>query len=289
MQHEHYSKSTTRGILLLAGVLIVVFVLPDLWAYFQPEKPIKITAWNDQLEQDLDRLEKNAGENQRYRNRREKYSRPPAKFDPNVYTIEQWMDLGLSEKQAAVILKFTRYGIRSNEDLKRIFVIDEKLFALIKDSTVYSDVKREDHPKASKEFEMPKITLVDINTASIEELQQVKGVGPFFAKQIVKYRDALGGFHDERQLLQVWKVDEEKFASWKPYIYTSGEIKKLSLNKATLEELEAHPLISWNLANSIVKLRLQNGPFKRVEDVKRSALMNEQLFEELKWYLSVQE
>jgi DNA uptake protein ComE-like DNA-binding protein len=121
----------------------------------------------------------------------------------------------------------------------------------------------------------------------MEELQQVKGVGPFFAKQIVKYRDAIGGFHDEHQLLKVWKVDEEKFAAWKPYIYTSGEIKKLSLNDASLEELEAHPLISWNLANSIVKLRLQNGPFKRIEDVKRSALMNEQLFEELKWYLSV--
>jgi competence protein ComEA len=287
MPNEHYSKSTTRGILLLAGLLIVVFVLPDLWAYFRPEKSIKISAWNDHLEQDLNRLEKHAGENRRYRDHQNKYSRPPAKFDPNQYTIEQWMALGLSEKQAAVILKFTRYGIRSNEDLKRIFVIDEKLFALIKDSTYYNDVKREDRLTTQKEFDMPKITLVDINTATIEELQQVKGVGPFFAKQIVKYRDAMGGFHNERQLLQVWKVDEEKLATWKPYIYTSGEIKKLSLNKATLEELEAHPLISWNLANSIVKLRLQNGPFKRIEDVKRSALMNEQLFEELKWYLSV--
>jgi competence protein ComEA len=286
MQNNHYSKSTTRGVLVLAGILIIAFVLPDLWAYFKPDQPVKISMWNDRLESEFNRLEKNAGNNNRYRDKANKYSRPPAKFDPNKYTLEEWMALGLSEKQAAVILKFTRYGIRSNDDLKRIFVIDEKLFALIKDSTIYSDTQNEYQPE-KRNFDMPKITLVDINTATVEELQQVKGVGPFFAKQIVKYRDALGGFHDERQLLKVWKVDEEKFAAWKPYIYTSGEIKKLSLNEASLEELEAHPLISWNLANSIVKLRLQNGPFKRIEDVKRSALMNEQLFEELKWYLSV--
>jgi competence ComEA-like helix-hairpin-helix protein len=286
MQNNDYSKSTTRGVLVLSGILIIAFVLPDLWAYFKPDEPVKISMWNDRLESEFNRLEKNAGNNNRYRGKANKYSRPTAKFDPNKYTLEEWMALGLSEKQAAVILKFTRYGIRSNEDLKRIFVIDEKLFALIKDSTIYSDTPNEYQPE-KRNFDMPKITLVDINTATMEELQQVKGVGPFFAKQIVKYRDALGGFHDERQLLKVWKVDEEKFAAWKPYIYTSGEIKKLSLNDASLEELEAHPLISWNLANSIVKLRLQNGPFKRIEDVKRSALMNEQLFEELKWYLSV--
>lgn len=286
MQNNHYSKSTTRGVLVLAGILIIAFVLPDLWAYFKPDETVKISMWNDRLESEFNRLEKNAGNNHRYRDKANKYSRPPAKFDPNKYTLEEWMALGLSEKQAAVILKFTRYGIRSNDDLKRIFVIDEKLFALIKDSTIYSETQKE-YQSEKRNFDMPKITLVDINTATEEELQQVKGVGPFFAKQIIKYRDALGGFHDERQLLKVWKVDEEKFAAWKPYIYTSGEIKKLSLNQASLEELEAHPLISWNLANSIVKLRLQNGPFKRIEDVKRSALMNEQLFEELKWYLSV--
>ena len=286
MQNNHYSKSTTRGVLVLAGILIIAFVLPDLWAYFKPDQPVKISMWNDRLESEFNRMEKNAGDNNRYREKADKYSRPPMKFDPNKYTLEEWMALGLSEKQAAVILKFTRYGIRSNDDLKRIFVIDEKLFALIKDSTIYSDTQKE-YQNDKRTFDMPKITLVDINTATVEELQQVKGLGPFFAKQIVKYRDALGGFHDERQLLKVWKVDEEKFTAWKPYIYTSGEIKKLSLNEASLEELEAHPLISWNLANSIVKLRLQNGPFKRIEDVKRSALMNEQLFEELKWYLSV--
>jgi competence ComEA-like helix-hairpin-helix protein len=288
MGNDQYSKSTTRGILIFAGILIIAFVLPDLWAYFKPEEPVKISMWNDRLESEFNRLERNAGNNNPYRDKANKYSRPPAKFDPNKYTLEEWMALGLSEKQAAVILKFSRYGIRSNDYLKRIFVIDEKLFALIKDSTMYSDTQKE-YQSEKITFDMPKITLVDINMATEEELQQVKGVGPFFAKQIVKYRDALGGFHDERQLLKVWKVDEEKFAAWKPYIYTSGEIKKLSLNLASLEELEAHPLISWNLANSIVKLRLQNGPFKRIEDVKRSALMNEQLFEELKWYLSVKE
>jgi hypothetical protein len=54
------------------------------------------------------------------------------------------MQLGLSEKQAAVVLKFTSRGLKSNEDLQRVFVISDELFELIKDSTFYPTFEKPD-------------------------------------------------------------------------------------------------------------------------------------------------
>jgi DNA uptake protein ComE-like DNA-binding protein len=98
----------------------------------------------------------------------------------------------------------------------------------------------------------------------------------------------LGGFYSVQQLLEVWKVDEEKLAQWLPSLtVNTAKIQVLHLNTANASDLQVHPYISWNLANSIVKLRLQNGPFKKVEDIKQSVLMTNELFEQLKRYLTL--
>lgn len=287
MSNETFSKSTFRGALILALVLIVLFVLPDVIQTFSAKESISIKEWDEKTKKAIVSVEKNASSSRNNYDRGSKFNAPPAKFNPNEYTLEEWMALGLSQKQAEVVLKFTRYPLRSNNDLKKIVVINDELFELIKDSTVYnpSNVKyeKEDFSKAVKQS-----VVLDVNTASVEELQQIKGIGPFFAKQIVKRRTELGGYHDINQLLEIWKMDEEKLAQWKPSLYVSKQLQKININQATLEELQAHPYISWNLANSIVKLRLQNGNFKKIEEVKKSALMTETLFEQLKWYITVE-
>ena len=287
MSNETFSKSTFRGALILALVLIVLFVLPDVIQTFSAKESISIKEWDEKTKKAIVSVEKNASSSRNNYDRGSKFNAPPAKFNPNEYTLEEWMALGLSQKQAEVVLKFTRYPLRSNNDLKKIVVINDELFELIKDSTIYnpSNVKyeKEDFSKAVKQS-----VVLDVNTASVEELQQIKGIGPFFAKQIVKRRTELGGYHDINQLLEIWKMDEEKLAQWKPSLYVSKQLQKININQATLEELQAHPYISWNLANSIVKLRLQNGNFKKIEEVKKSALMTETLFEQLKWYITVE-
>lgn len=287
MSNETFSKSTFRGALILALVLIALFVLPDVIQTFSAKESISIKEWDEKTKKAIVSVEKNARSSRNNYDRGSKFNVPPAKFNPNEYTLEEWMALGLSQKQAEVVLKFTRYPLRSNNDLKKIVVINDELFELIKDSTVYNHsntkYEKEDFSKAVKQS-----VILDVNTASVEELQQIKGIGPFFAKQIVKRRTELGGYHDINQLLEIWKMDEEKLAQWKPSLYASKQLKKINLNQATVEELQAHPYISWNLANSIVKLRLQNGNFKKIEEVKKSALMTETLFEQLKWYLTVE-
>jgi len=221
--------------------------------------------------------------------KKDRYSRPKQKFDPNTYKIKDWMNLGLSEKQSAVVLKFTVRGIYSNEDLKRVFVISDELFFLIKDSTFYPERKNDsfvDYKKIIKEES--KKELLQLNLASEEEFLILKGVGPFFAKQIIKKRIELGGFVSKEQLLEVWKMDEEKFLIIKDQIIIDQSlIHKISLNRVSIDELKIHPYIRWNIANSIIKMREQRKGFQSIDEIKESVLINEELFEKLKPYLSL--
>lgn len=284
------SKSTFRGTLVFVVLLVLIFLLPDLWMYFHPVGKEHISFYDPAFQRAVRSVQRNAYR-QKYR-KTARYSVPPEAFDPNTYTLEQWMSLGLSEKQAAVVLKFTKYGLRSNDDLKKIFVISEELYALIKDSTRYPERTNsyaDKYPAVVTPVQEPKaVHRLDINTATIDELMTVRGIGPYFAKQIVKRRDELGGFYAESQLMEVWKMDEEKLGQMAPsLLFTETGLRKLHLNTATVEELKAHPYISWNLANSIVKLRSQNGDYKRIEEVKKSVLMTDDLYEKLKRYLTV--
>lgn len=216
-----------------------------------------------------------------------RYTAPPQKFDPNQYKKEEWMKLGLSSKQADVVLKFTKRTIYSNQDLSKIFVIPIELFEMIKDSTVYP--LKENKPfEEVKQREKASAKKIELNQATEEELLALKGIGSFFSKQIIKKRTELGGFAKKEQLLEVWKMDQEKYELLIDQIELNPQlISKIKLNSITIEELKKHPYIRWNIANSIIKIREQKNGFTKIEDIKESVLINEELFEKLKPYLSL--
>ncbi len=285
------SKSTFRGTLVFVILLVIVFVLPDIVMSLQPKDSIHISYMDDHFQKAARDVKRNGGRRKEYNRRKSRFQAPPSAFDPNTYTLEDWMALGLSEKQASVVLKFGKRGIRSDEDLKRIFVISDELYKLIVDSTFYP-VSDNRYPTATAAANPSKkeIARININKATEEELLKIKGIGPFFARQIIRRRDELGGFYTESQLLEVWKMDAEKLAVIQPSVSIDPlSLKRIPLNRATAAELASHPYISWNLANSIVKLRSQNGPYKSVEGIKKSVLVTAELYEKLQHYLTVDE
>ncbi len=284
----HYSKSTKRGIILFTSLLLVIFVTPDLIQYFRPKPEIKIEQWSNAEKQVTEKLNRESSFNYRKGWKRKHYSRPLSRFNPNDYSLEEWMALGLSEKQSAIVLKFTSGKIYSNEELKRIFVIPEELFNLIKDSTIYPErTKNLDRPTEYKLEQ--KLVAVAINRASLDDLLQAQDIAMFDAKQIIKTRDNFGGFYSLSQLSEVWQATPEKIAVWEKYIQIDPEnIRKININTASTKELSYHPYISWNLANSLVKLRGQNGFYKELREIKKSVLMTDELYEKLKHYLTVE-
>jgi DNA uptake protein ComE-like DNA-binding protein len=197
------------------------------------------------------------------------------------------MQFGLSEKQASIVLKFTKRGIHSNEELQKIKFIPQKIYDNIKDFTQYPIQESVSTKKLlSQGASSP--ALVNANEASEEELMKIKGLGPFYARQIIKYQKQLGGFVRKEQILEVWKMTPEIYAQIQAQISCeSSTIRKLSINQASAEELQAHPYLNWNQANSIVKMRMQKGGYKSIEEIRESVIIDQETFEKVRPYLSL--
>jgi competence protein ComEA len=60
--------------------------------------------------------------------------------------------------------------------------------------------------------------MVNINTASLEELQTLHGIGPAIAHRIVEYRQTNGGFKNPDELVQVRGIGEAKYQKLKNQI-----------------------------------------------------------------------
>jgi competence protein ComEA len=63
---------------------------------------------------------------------------------------------------------------------------------------------------------------VNINSASVQQLTALPGVGEKLAARIVEYRQKSGGFKSVQELMNVQGVGEKNFAKLQPFL-TAGE------------------------------------------------------------------
>jgi competence ComEA-like helix-hairpin-helix protein len=175
------------------------------------------------------------------------------------------------------------------EDLQRIWGLPAGFYERVKDHIRIDLPSRENPaPKASYAEKKPgHREAVNINTADSSELESLPGIGPRLASRINSFRDKLGGFYSIEQVGETYGLPDSTFQKIRPYLKFSGEVKKISVNKATREELSNHPYIRWKMANAITEYRKQHGDFTRLEDLKKVFLVDEKAFAKMFPYLSL--
>ncbi len=97
---------------------------------------------------------------------------------------------------------------------------------------------------------------ININRADSTQLLPLPGIGPVFARRIVKYRELLGGFVRIDQLCEVYGFPMETLDMIKDRIVIdTSAIRKIILDSASFRELLRHPYLEFEDVKSLVAYR----------------------------------
>jgi competence ComEA-like helix-hairpin-helix protein len=220
------------------------------------------------------------------------------KFDPNKISKDSLLALGINSKAAYNITKYVEKGgsFRTKEDLKKIYNLKEEEYDRIKEYISLPDTyeKPSQNSKTYEKKPMPIITrtltFIDINTADSSAWTELKGIGPFYASQIIEYRNKLGGFQDTEQLLEVFGISDTLYLSILPdLVNNEGILNKININTCTFKELNNHPYIKFKITKNIMAYRDNHGSFKSVEDLKKIKTISDDLFIKIRPYLKIED
>jgi comEA protein len=83
-------------------------------------------------------------------------------------------------------------------------------------------------PVAAQEAAAPAKNTINLNTATVEQLATLPGIGPKTAERIVEYRTKSGGFKKIEELMNVKGIGEKSFLKIKPLVSAPPKTDKTS-------------------------------------------------------------
>lgn len=201
-----------------------------------------------------------------------------ADFDPNQQSRASLMQMGLSAKVASSWANYLKAGgqFRRVEDIRKVYGLSEADYERLAPFAQFPDLveewaAKEVVPETSlpSSYQKAEASLViDINQASATEWQRLHGIGPAYSRRIVNFRDKLGGFHSIDQIRQTYGLPDSVFQSIALQLRPSPVFRKLMINRATVEELAAHPYLRFADARLIVNYRAEHGNFSTSADLE---------------------
>lgn len=125
------------------------------------------------------------------------------------------------------------------------------------------------YPSSRTSNKFPEGTVVELNGADSLTLQKVPGIGPAFARRIVRYRDLLGGYHHIEQLLEVYGITPERFADLRPWFRVdSSAIVRRDLNTLSFKEMLRHPYLDYEQTKCLSNLIRRQGRITSWDEVR---------------------
>ena len=124
--------------------------------------------------------------------------------------------------------------------------------------------------------------VVALNEADTTALKKIPGLGSYFARQIVRYRQQLGGYASVSQLQEIEGMPED-VGQW--LAVDPSTIHRIDVNHATKNQLVRHPYLRVYRAQDIWNRRHNQGPLQSIEDLRTLPSFTEADIERLRPYL----
>ena len=231
-------------------------------------------------------------------------------FDPNTADSSTLIHLGLKRWQVNNLLKYRAKGgrYRQANELKKLYGMTDSMYLVLlpyitidtmavdyfRDSIKvrYRDSITAIFPNANpKHVSHKRDTILNLRTADTTELQKIRGIGSYRAKQIVRYREQLGGFVAINQLKEI-KALEPLFSDSLSadslllhFFIDSAMVEPLYVNHLRPEMLQRHPYIRFEQAKAIYELRRKKIRLDSIQQLYRLDCFKPEDLERLAPYL----
>lgn len=207
-------------------------------------------------------------------------------FDPNTLDSTSLVELGIPRFVVSNILRYRSKGgyYYSAERFSETYGLSSSLysklspFIVIESQRIY-ELKTDTFPDTP--------IIVDLNTADSVQLMQLKGVRNFLARSILRFRKASGGYVSKEQLLEVYGMNEQLYASISPFCTVDpAAITKLKVNSASVDKLRAHPYLDFYQAKAVYEYRRKKGKLQSMRDLYHIEELDSATLKKISLYLS---
>ena len=211
-------------------------------------------------------------------------------FDPNKVSVDGLDKLGFSNRTQQALIKFRENGGRFNdrEDLQFLFGMTSEFYNKIADYIKIENLDKQINVTDFRANENKEQIFVDINSSDAEAWQKLRGIGPFYAKRIVNFRNHLGGFHDIDQIAETYGLPDTVFQQIRPYLRMTSSNTKIEINRVDKVTLSEHPYFSQKQASVLINFRDEHGPLQSVNDLYRVLIFDSAFVQKIKPYLAFQ-
>jgi DNA uptake protein ComE-like DNA-binding protein len=130
------------------------------------------------------------------------------------------------------------------------------------------------------------VNRLELNTTDTAQLLGIKGVGAETALKIIRYGEWLGGYYDVSQLDEIKGIYPDVLARLKKTFRADpARIRKLNVNRLSLEKLKAHPYLTFYQAKAIIELRKARKGIRSLNELGEFNEFTPDDLNRLKWYL----
>lgn len=198
-------------------------------------------------------------------------------FDPNKTDSSGFVHLGLKPWMARSVCRYVEKGgrFRKAEDFRKVYGMTDSLWLVLEPYIVIA----QDSVQQCRYVSRKRDTVLQVNLADTAELQMIRGIGGFTARQIVEYRERLGGYVSSEQIREVPYLRNAD--SIIPHLATDTlRTRMLAVNRRSTGVLARHPYLTFEQAKAISEYRHRRGAIRSAEQLLKLKQDKETVFTE---------